>query len=496
MKSKHGLTVGIFLLALSTLSAATLYVSSSSLNPTPPYATWATAATSIQDAVDAASAGDKILVTNGIYATGGRVVGTGLLTNRVVVDKPITLQSVNGPDVTIIQGHQVPGTTNGDAAIRCVYLGAQAVLSGFTLTQGATRQGSGPWGSYEDSSGGGVQCLIGAWVMSCKLIDNSAGGSGGGAAGGTLDHCTLTGNSANEGGGAYGGALKNCLLTGNSANRGGGAFASEVNNCTVTGNTAVQDAGGVGGGVIYNSIIYYNTALNNPNWAGSKGGIIAFCCTTPLPAPENWRNIDAEPRFVSLGSGDFRLQADSPCINAGNNAYAPGTTDLDGKPRIVEGSVDMGAYEFQSSTAPSITLQPFNQTVFAGTNVTFRAAASGALPLFWQWQFNSAAIPGATNSSYTIDAVTITDAGGYSVFVSNALGSATSAVATLTVIRPSAISYVWQNSPNPASPFTSWDTAAHTIQDAVDVAMPGDVIVVTNGIYATGGRVVGTSLLT
>ena len=165
----------LLLLLLSTATpAAVRYVDASSASPNLPYTNWATAAVTIQDAVDAAAAGDEIIVTNGLYATGGRAVGTNLLVNRVAVDKPLTLRSVNGPEVTIIQGYQVPGTTNADGAIRCVYLADGASLSGFTLTNGATRAVDNPWPGPE-SSGGGLLCEDSAVVSNCVLAGNSAG---------------------------------------------------------------------------------------------------------------------------------------------------------------------------------------------------------------------------------------------------------------------------------------------------------------------------------
>jgi hypothetical protein len=76
-----------FCVSLTSLAfnsgAAVLYVDSNSTNSVAPFTTWSTAATNIQDAVEAAAAGDSILVTNGIYSTGGKSMD-GIITNRVI----------------------------------------------------------------------------------------------------------------------------------------------------------------------------------------------------------------------------------------------------------------------------------------------------------------------------------------------------------------------------------------------------------------------------
>jgi hypothetical protein len=83
---------------------------------------------------------------------------------------------------------------------------------------------------------------------------------------------------------------------------------------------------------------------------------------------------------------------------------------------------------------PAIITQPANQTVFAGTTAVFTVTASGSPPLIYQWFLETNAITGGTNSSLVLNNVQPTQAGNYSVVVSNPYGAATSSNALLTVL--------------------------------------------------------------
>ena len=368
MKNSVPFTVITLLLTGSSLPAATHFVSLGSTNPTPPYTSWVTAATNIQPAVDVAVAGDEVVVSDGIYAT-DRALSYSLA-DRVAVTKPLTVRSVNGPQATIIVGYQ--DQAGFYPMTRCVYLTNGASLSGFTLTNG---------GAYLKSSdipdrskaGGGVFCESSGCIVSNCVIKGNVAFSGGGARNGTLNHCTLSGNWGGDGGGAQNSTLNNCYLIGNSAaGMGGGASDCTLNNCVLTSNsasgTSVSGGGaakcslynctvignstpGYGGGVIdctcLNCIVYSNTAAQAANYyLEDSSESLNYCCTAPLPAGGTG-NLTNAPLFVDYAQGNLRLQSGSPCINAGNNAYASGANDLDGRPRIVGGTVDMGAYEFQ-----------------------------------------------------------------------------------------------------------------------------------------------------
>jgi hypothetical protein len=113
------------------------------------------------------------------------------------------------------------------------------------------------------------------------------------------------------------------------------------------------------------------------------------------------------------------------------------------------GSVTSSNVALTVLVPPMITIQPISQTVIQGTNVTFSVTVStnSDLPLSYQWYFNAAnLLAGATNASLTLENVEPTDAGGYSVVITNLEGSVTSSVATLALtcdVSPSGLVAWW-----------------------------------------------------
>ena len=88
---------------------------------------------------------------------------------------------------------------------------------------------------------------------------------------------------------------------------------------------------------------------------------------------------------------------------------------------------------------PIITGQPSNLVVLPGTNAAFGISLTGTAPFHYQWRFNSANILNATNAIYAFQVVGTTNAGNYSVVVTNSAGGVTSSNALLTVFVPPAV---------------------------------------------------------
>jgi hypothetical protein len=475
------------------------YVAAGNPNPQAPYTSWATAATSIQDAVEVAPAGGTILVTNGTYSAGGRAI-YGAMTNRVAVDKPLSLQSANGPQFTVIQGYQPPGLTNGDGAVRCVYLTNGTSLSGFTLANGATRS----TGDYQhEQSGGGVWCESdGVTVSNCVLTGNSASSYGGGSYSGRLNNCTVTGNSATYGGGSYLSALKTsivtsnrasagggvyygtlngCTLTANSALSGGGASASTLNNCTLAGNAAANSGGGAAGIYYYspswlaNCIVYFNTAPVGANC--DSNCVLNYCCSTPRPA-NGIGNISSDPSLADA----WHLSSDSPCRAAGNAVYKSGT-DIDGEAWGSPPSIGCDEYWSGAATGPlNVCIAAAFTTVAPGYSLALQAVVQGHATVS-VWTFGDGA--GATNQPFIAHAWNLP--GDYVVQLrvyNDSVPTGISASVVIHVVQ--GIYYVAANNTNPVAPYASWATAATNIQDAIDAAaVPGGFVLVTNGIYSS-----------
>ena len=149
-------------------SAVTRYVNVYNSSPQAPYTNWASAAKIIQNALDECNQKDVVIVSNGVYAMGGKADSSGTLLNRAYVPSQVKLYSLNGPEHTIVLGNGPVGPS----AIRCAYLKTGAVISGFTLSNGHTLASGG------ERSGGGVYGfgIMSNCIVTCCASDDSGGG--------------------------------------------------------------------------------------------------------------------------------------------------------------------------------------------------------------------------------------------------------------------------------------------------------------------------------
>ena len=141
----------------------------------------------------------------------------------------------------------------------------------------------------------------------------------------------------------------------------------------------------------------------------------------------------------SFGSGSLGTRIDYP-VGTNPVGVAIGDLDGDGRPDIAVGNAGgntVGIYRniIPVGSLPAITTQPTNQTIAVGGTAGFSVTASGTSPLAYQWYFNQTnLLATATNATMSLTNVQPSQAGNYSVLVTNLYGFALSSNGVLTVI--------------------------------------------------------------
>ena len=182
------------------------------------------------------------------------------------------------------------------------------------------------------------------------------------------------------------------------------------------------------------------TAITNPpaitsqpqSQTNSVGANVTFTVTATGTEPLAYQWRFNTTNIVGATTNSYTIN-DLQATNAGE--YSVVVTNL-------AGSVTSSNATLTVISAPSISTQPQSQTAAVGQNVTFFVIATGDAPLDYQWRFSGTNIAGATATNLVINSVQTTNAGGYTVVITNTSGSLTSSVATLTVNEVSATNVV------------------------------------------------------
>ena len=151
-------------------------------------------------------------------------------------------------------------------------------------------------------------------------------------------------------------------------------------------------------------------------------------------------DFNAAPGYISGESTNyFAASCGSRVITTAPSTWVPTEYSYSSwltTPAQAKIDVLAGAGPDYGTAAPSIVTQPQSVTATVGDNVSFSVAATGAPAPTYQWKKGGTNISGATSSTYNISNVQLTDAGNFTVVVTNASGSVTSSTAVLTVNSP------------------------------------------------------------
>ncbi|MEK7271031.1 MAG: choice-of-anchor Q domain-containing protein, partial [Planctomycetota bacterium] len=245
---------------------------------------------------------------------------------------------------------------------------------------------------------------------------------------------------------------------------------------------------GSSGGTIKNCILYGNRALSGvSDYQAANSPIITFSYLTPSYAGAGNLAV-SDPQFMDYAGKDYRLRPGSPCLHTGTNlAWMTGATDLDGNPRIspTGGTPDMGCYEYPVGAldgnliaSPLSGLEPVSVVLTAYTQGT---NTSG---LYYKWGFTNSSVVDVQGSDRQV-ATNLYAGGIWSVTltVTNGAGEADTCTRSNYLSVGPLTNHVWLNGGNVA-PYVSWANAATSLQAAVNAAVDGTTVLVTNGVYA------------
>ncbi len=215
------------------------------------------------------------------------------------------------------------------------------------------------------NGGDGISCMDSqATIRGCRISGNKGSGIGTLEATVTVEDCIIYGNDCGiDFSDSNPSLISNCLVFGHIGaprrtdqdQRCGtgirGSWAGHrIINCTVSYNSCGISAGGE----LVNCIVQGNYDFNiTPTGHG-----LSVTCSNVGGWSVGSGNIDADPRFVNPGNGDFRLLPDSPCIDAGIVAESMPPQDLAGMHRVMFGGKelrpDMGAFEYYINELASV----------------------------------------------------------------------------------------------------------------------------------------------